>query len=386
MQTDSKFTLGFKWFFLFIFYGFCLSAQTKIYFGSPGNLHSVNTDLTGHKLENYSNQFSSEYPWFTLDQISGKILYLNPNINNEQVELNSLNLKDSSIQNLGELGRLAFEAFLEYDFFNGKIYFSDFNNKRIASFDLSTQIIQSIYSWPDMKQDSRFQLDPWNQLMFIPRSGGLDKFSLQNQTTEFISLPEPIQCFRIHPLLRKLTVKSSSINEFTYDGALIRQFNIQQVDGEENELYYDLSNNNLYSYSFKDFGAGLELWYIQKLDDSLFNRVAIYFSQFPFYHCMQFLYHQIPSAIIDPQNELLNLELWPNPSTGSFYINLPNGVDEISDIRVYNINGNMVPAKLLKCSDNLLKLQLSDNSAGVWLIKIRLSNNQTYVKKIIIQE
>ncbi|MBK9270867.1 MAG: T9SS type A sorting domain-containing protein [Saprospiraceae bacterium] len=346
----------------------------------------MNTDLTGHKLENYSNQFSSEYPWFTLDQISGKILYLNPNINNEQVELNSLNLKDSSIQNLGELGRLAFEAFLEYDFFNGKIYFSDFNNKRIASFDLSTQIIQSIYSWPDMKQDSRFQLDPWNQLMFIPRSGGLDKFSLQNQTTEFISLPEPIQCFRIHPLLRKLTVKSSSINEFTYDGALIRQFNIQQVDGEENELYYDLSNNNLYSYSFKDFGAGLELWYIQKLDDSLFNRVAIYFSQFPFYHCMQFLYHQIPSAIIDPQNELLNLELWPNPSTGSFYINLPNGVDEISDIRVYNINGNMVPAKLLKCSDNLLKLQLSDNSAGVWLIKIRLSNNQTYVKKIIIQE
>lgn len=143
-----------------------------------------------------------------------------------------------------------------------------------------------------MKQDSRFQLDPWNQLIFIPRSGGLDKFSLQNQTTEFISLLEPIKCFRIHPLLHKLTVKNSSICEFTYDGTLLRKFNILPIDGDENDLHYDLSSNILYSYSFRDHGAGFESWYIQKLDDQLFSRSAIYSSHQPFFKNMVFLYEK----------------------------------------------------------------------------------------------
>jgi len=384
MQTFHYFTLSHKLIILFICYGLCLSAQTKIYFGSSGNLHSVNTDLTGHKLEYSSNQFSSEYPWFTLDQISGKILFLKLSMINDQVELNSLDLKDSTIQNLGELGKLALEAFLEYDFFNGKIYFSDFINKQIASYNLNTQIIQSIYSWPDMKQDSRFQLDPWNQLIFIPRSGGLDKFSLQNQTTEFISLLEPIKCFRIHPLLHKLTVKNSSICEFTYDGTLLRKFNILPIDGDENDLHYDLSSNILYSYSFRDHGAGFESWYIQKLDDQLFSRSAIYSSHQPFFKNMVFLYEKIPTAVNNPKLESEEIVIYPNPNSGNFEIRWVGVSEYPSSIDLYTVYGTNVPISIQPSGFSTLLCKLNNYQSGIYTLVIRFGNNKRIIKKINI--
>jgi len=344
----------------------------------------VNTDLTGHKLEYSSNQFSSEYPWFTLDQISGKILFLKLSMINDQVELNSLDLKDSTIQNLGELGKLALEAFLEYDFFNGKIYFSDFINKQIASYNLNTQIIQSIYSWPDMKQDSRFQLDPWNQLIFIPRSGGLDKFSLQNQTTEFISLLEPIKCFRIHPLLHKLTVKNSSICEFTYDGTLLRKFNILPIDGDENDLHYDLSSNILYSYSFRDHGAGFESWYIQKLDDQLFSRSAIYSSHQPFFKNMVFLYEKIPTAVNNPKLESEEIVIYPNPNSGNFEIRWVGVSEYPSSIDLYTVYGTNVPISIQPSGFSTLLCKLNNYQSGIYTLVIRFGNNKRIIKKINI--
>jgi len=327
---------------------------------------------------------TSEYPWFTVDQVTGKIFYYDRNTITDKVGLNSMDFKESSIQKIADFGTLAEDAYLDYDFFNGKIYFSDFNNKQISSYDLSTQIIQSIYSWPDMKQDSRFQLDPWNQLIFIARSGGLDKFSLQNQTTEFISLLEPIKYFRIHPLLRKLTVKNSSMSEFTYDGTLLRKFNILGIDGNENDLHYDLSSNILYSYSFRDSGAGLETWYIQKLDDQLFSRTAIYYSHQPFFKNIVFLYEKIPTAVNNPKLESEEMVIYPNPNSGKFEIRWVGVSEYPSSIDLYSVYGTNVPISIQPSGFNTLLCKLNNYQPGIYTLVIRFGNNKRIIKKINI--
>jgi len=80
-------------------------------------------------------------------------------------------------------------------------------------------------------------------------------------------------------------------------------------------------------------------------------------------------------------NEFINeeIKLFPNPTNGSFSVNLINDYDDI-DITIRDIRGRLIENKSFK-NTNLLQMDF-DAVAGVYLIIIKINNN-TIVTKLI---
>jgi len=77
-----------------------------------------------------------------------------------------------------------------------------------------------------------------------------------------------------------------------------------------------------------------------------------------------------------------NISIFPNPSQGVVNVNITKGDNVIRTIEVYNINGALIKSTTTKLLNNII--DLSGNSAGLYLVKV-ISNNNVYTQKVIVQ-
>ncbi len=91
--------------------------------------------------------------------------------------------------------------------------------------------------------------------------------------------------------------------------------------------------------------------------------------------------YQLPIGI----NKLSNpkyLEIFPNPSTGKFWIKQTSDRQNLSSIELFNSFGEKL--KQFDSDKPLIPVDLSDNPKGIYLIKIKIGL-EVFTKKIIIQ-
>jgi len=79
------------------------------------------------------------------------------------------------------------------------------------------------------------------------------------------------------------------------------------------------------------------------------------------------------------EEEVSNINIYPNPSNGLFNINLPNADN---NIEIYNINGQLILSQ--KTSNSNTTVDLSSQAKGVYFVKIT-SDQNVYNQKIIIK-
>lgn len=90
-----------------------------------------------------------------------------------------------------------------------------------------------------------------------------------------------------------------------------------------------------------------------------------------------------PTTLSIGSNEVTKeVRVYPNPTSGEFFINLPNGMKNIST-ELYNINGGLISTQKHSNISNQLKLDISNKTAGVYFLKILSEIPQTI--KIIKQ-
>ncbi len=78
------------------------------------------------------------------------------------------------------------------------------------------------------------------------------------------------------------------------------------------------------------------------------------------------------------------LNIYPNPSTGSFYLSFDNSFAKNNDIYIYNLAGKIIYSKISNNEKKIL-VNLKDASNGLYILKIKTEKNIFY-KKVIINK
>ena len=84
------------------------------------------------------------------------------------------------------------------------------------------------------------------------------------------------------------------------------------------------------------------------------------------------------TGILEKGGILLTTMVYPNPSSGDLYIS-SSVSGQLSDLKVYNINGALV----YETTDKVQKIDLESFSSGVYYIQLTVNNTDKYLNKII---
>jgi hypothetical protein len=85
---------------------------------------------------------------------------------------------------------------------------------------------------------------------------------------------------------------------------------------------------------------------------------------------------------IDVDN-MLSLNIYPNPSKGDFTIEIPNAKD-VAQIRIYNITGTLVFSTNSNLDNNKINLNINQPQ-GVYMVNISLKNGDILTGKLIVR-
>ncbi|MGD1842477.1 MAG: T9SS type A sorting domain-containing protein [Thermonemataceae bacterium] len=77
-----------------------------------------------------------------------------------------------------------------------------------------------------------------------------------------------------------------------------------------------------------------------------------------------------------------SLEVYPNPSQGVFFINLPRN-NQQKQISIYDALGQIVDAPVVN-EDQTLSIDMSDQPKGVYLIKV-VQHQQVFTKRLVLR-
>jgi hypothetical protein len=80
----------------------------------------------------------------------------------------------------------------------------------------------------------------------------------------------------------------------------------------------------------------------------------------------------------------ISVNIYPNPSTGIFYLDLASVNNRIVNVRVYSANGALVTENNFVADTAVRELNLSNYAQGVYVVKVT-SDNLTSTKRIIIE-
>ncbi len=94
------------------------------------------------------------------------------------------------------------------------------------------------------------------------------------------------------------------------------------------------------------------------------------------YNCYDFI-----SSVPDIDNNL-HINMYPNPTSGKFWINNPNNKQDFISVEIFNSFGKKL--MVFKTSEDLIPIDLSEKPKGVYLIRIK-SGLKIFTEKIIVQ-
>lgn len=77
------------------------------------------------------------------------------------------------------------------------------------------------------------------------------------------------------------------------------------------------------------------------------------------------------------------LSVYPSPSKGFATVDV--SVKQSASLRVYNLIGQIIESQMLAEGDQSLRLDLSTQNDGMYLIEVQLKNGERYVEKLLLQ-
>jgi len=105
--------------------------------------------------------------------------------------------------------------------------------------------------------------------------------------------------------------------------------------------------------------------------------LKMYYQNSTLSNCSQTL----PASSVDL--ELINpINIYPNPSSGKFYINFLSNNFTINKIEIFALDGRIIFEKYYNFNHNYIELMES----GIFILKISDEKGNTYFKKILIQQ
>ena len=88
-----------------------------------------------------------------------------------------------------------------------------------------------------------------------------------------------------------------------------------------------------------------------------------------------------PTSINESENKN-RINLYPNPSSGKFTIELNNSTNEQIVVEVFDITGNLILQNIH--NDNSISLNLFRHPKGIYMVKIQ-NGQQVFIEKLIYQ-
>lgn len=150
--------------------------------------------------------------------------------------------------------------------------------------------------------------------------------------------------------------------------------------------YYDLSNlNNNSTYVVLIDYPGLphdSIWTVSiNLNDSILDSLNFYIDSTGIY-----IVGSLNTGIESINNGDLSIEVFPNPSSGSFNLNLVGTKSENIQLDIVNSVGKLIYSKttFIKEGTNNIEIETTDFAQGVYFLKIRQGSN-FYIKKLVKQ-
>jgi hypothetical protein len=134
----------------------------------------------------------------------------------------------------------------------------------------------------------------------------------------------------------------------------------QSVNGDWS-LLNEVQKNILFEISAlkKDYGNSLALSILHEL--GLGNQEPE--PNFPIQ------YRSLKTRSNDYENENKLLGVWPNPASGSVWLTYPNEADGLGSVEIYDMQGRLIN-KFTPSSNGLVKIQLSNYSNGVYVVRL----------------
>ena len=136
---------------------------------------------------------------------------------------------------------------------------------------------------------------------------------------------------------------------------------IYTVGGGTDSIVYHWSNAGIYTFDY----------YHQGVDTATQT-----------YHGFLPCYNPVSTAVSEVVQLKDRFTIYPNPSTGDFYLTLDNGTkqSDVQSVMVFNLRGDVV----YQSNGFVSKINLADLSSGVYFVKIGLPQLQLTQKVIVI--
>lgn len=79
-----------------------------------------------------------------------------------------------------------------------------------------------------------------------------------------------------------------------------------------------------------------------------------------------------------------SINVYPNPSSGMYTLELSDAASTITKVKVYNLNGMLVFSETMNSRESNQNVDISDNQSGVYYLEVVQSDGTAYYEKLIL--
>ena len=202
--------------------------------------------------------------------------------------------------------------------------------------------------------------------------------------------------------------EGETISRYLSPGASFDYIITSRIDSIRYENIEDVSRKVFYVSNYSNSGgaaAGIpeiwiegigSLWGLERKNLCSFytgcqyrvNLICFYQNEELRYHLTRFdnCYYNEPNHPLGIQKveSALEFQLYPNPTSGKFVIQVSDGGD-YSSVNIYNITGNLIGTTYQMGSSGILEVDLSGMMRGIYLVKLEKNGKLPVTKKLIIK-
>ena len=171
------------------------------------------------------------------------------------------------------------------------------------------------------------------------------------------------------------------LNESYFYNGVIGKIEAIDPDCEKNKLYYRVQNTSL--FSINSYG-GLIISNISELKKHGMLKATVIVSDgdMETLKTIPVFWKNATTPVTTLTNSTVNV--YPNPSSGMFTVDLGNNIESEINVLVSNLTGNNI-SNFNYYNTNIVNINLTDYKSGMYILTIKGSSGNVYSKKITIK-